>query len=529
VIGWTDHLTVAPIVVPMLAGIGILLIGERWRGAAITIGLASTLALVALSVVVLGIADGPVVRVYRLGNWPALFGIVLVLDRLAALMLVLTSTLGLAAFVFSLARWHRAGVHFHPLFQFQLMGLNGVFLTGDLFNLFVFFEVMLAASYGLALHGSGTARVRAGLHYLVVNLVASLLFLVGVSVIYGVAGSLNMADLATRMAAIADQDRALVEAGAAVLGIAFLIKAAMWPVGFWLSATYAAASAPAAAILSILSKVGVYAVLRVWLLLFGETAGQSAGFGGVWLTAGGLLTIGFGAIAVLATQSLPRLAGASVLISSGTLLAAIGTGRIEVTGGALFYLASSVLAIGAFFLLIELVERGREIGADVLALTREAYGDEEEEPGEEDEIGVAIPGTIAILGLGFMACAVLLAGLPPLSGFLAKFAILAPLFGGAEGGLPPTTWVLLAALILSGLASVVAMLRVGIEVFWTSPVETPPRVRVIEIAPVALLLVLCGALTIGAGPAMEYMHATAQALHMPQGYLGSVLAVQGGG
>jgi multicomponent K+:H+ antiporter subunit D len=128
-----------------------------------------------------------------------------------------------------------------------------------------------------------------------------------------------------------------------------------------------------------------------------------------------------------------------------------------------------------------------------------------------------------------MACAVLLAGLPPLSGFLAKFAILAPLFGGAEGGLPPTTWVLLAALILSGLASVVAMLRVGIEVFWTSPAETPPRVRVIEIAPVALLLVLCGALTIGAGPAMEYMYATAQALHMPQGYLGSVLAVQGGG
>ena len=527
---WTDHLTIAPIVVPMLAGIGILLIGERWRGASMAIGLASTLALVVLSIMLLDIADGPVVRVYRLGNWPALFGIVLVLDRLAALMLVLTSTLGLAAFIFSLARWHRAGTHFHPLFQFQLMGLNGAFLTGDLFNLFVFFEVMLAASYGLALHGSGTARVRTGLHYLIVNLVASLLFLVGVSAIYGVAGTLNMADLAARMAAIADEDRALVEAGAAVLAIAFLIKAAMWPVGFWLTGTYAAASAPAAAILSILSKVGVYAVMRVWLLLFGETAGQSAGFGGVWLTVGGLLTLGFGAIAVLATQNLPRLAGASVLISSGTLLAAIGTGRIEVTGGALFYLASSVLAIGAFFLLIELVERGREIGADVLAVTREAYGEEEEEePGEEDEIGVAIPGTIAVLGFGFMACAVLLAGLPPLSGFLAKFAILAPLFGGGEGGLPPTTWALLVALILSGLASVVAMLRVGIEIFWTSPAEPPPRVRVIELAPVVLLLALCGALTVGAGPALEYMQATAQALHTPQGYLGGVLAAQGGG
>ena len=131
------------------------------------------------------------------------------------MMVALASVLGFAAFVFSLARWHRAGAHFHPLFQFQLMGLNGAFLTGDLFNLFVFFEVMLAASYGLALHGSGTARVRAGLHYIVINLVASLLFLVGVSVVYGIAGTLNMADLAMRMRDVAAEDRALLEAGLA--------------------------------------------------------------------------------------------------------------------------------------------------------------------------------------------------------------------------------------------------------------------------------------------------------------------------
>ena len=156
------------------------------------------------------------------------------------------------------------------------MGLNGAFLTGDLFNLFVFFEVLLAASYGLALHGSGTARVRAGLHYVAINLAASLLFLVAVSVVYGISGTLNMADLARRMAGLAAEDRALLEAGLAVLGVAFLVKAAMWPLGFWLPATYAAASAPAAAILSILSKVGVYAVLRLWLLLFGGEAGAAS-------------------------------------------------------------------------------------------------------------------------------------------------------------------------------------------------------------------------------------------------------------
>jgi multicomponent K+:H+ antiporter subunit D len=438
-------------------------------------------------------------------------------------MLVLTSVLGLSALMFSLARWHRAGAHFHPLFQFQLMGLNGAFLTGDLFNLFVFFEVMLAASYGLALHGSGAARVRAGLHYITINLTASLLFLVGVSMIYGVAGTLNMADLAGRIPAIAAEDQALLEAGAAILGVAFLVKAAMWPLGFWLPTTYAAASAPAAAILSLLSKVGVYAVLRLWLLLFGEAAGNSTGFGGGWLLLGGLLTIAFGSMAVLATQNMARLAGASVLVSSGTLLAAVGVGQVAVTAGALFYLASSALAVAAFFLLVELVERGREAGADVLAVTREAFGEGEEEDLDEEEAGVAIPATTAILGMSFMGCALLLAGLPPLSGFLAKIAILAPLFGQG-GSVPAITWVLLAALLVSGLTTIVAMTRAGIDAFWASPAESVPRVRVIEIAPVALLLTLGLTLTAQAEPVMRYMQATAQSLHAPQDYVRSVLA-----
>jgi multicomponent K+:H+ antiporter subunit D len=527
VTGWTDHLVVAPVVVPMLAGAAMILAGDRRRGATVALGLASTAALVVLSVALLAVADAPAVRVYRLGDWPSIFGIVLVLDRLSAVMVALASALGLAAFTFSLARWDRAGAHFHPLLQFQLMGLNGAFLTGDLFNLFVFFEVMLAASYGMALHGSGAARVRAGLHYIVINLVASLLFLVGVSAVYGIAGTLNLADLAVRVRDVAAADRALLEAGLAVLGVAFLAKAAMWPLGFWLPDTYAAAGAPAAAILSVLSKVGIYAVLRVWLLLFGEGAGASAGFGAAWITAGGLLTLAFGSIAVLAAQNMARLAGASVLVSSGTLLAAAGAGQAAVTGGALFYLASSALAVGAFFLLIELVERGREVGADVLAVTREAFGTGEEgdEPGERDEVGLPIPATVAVLGISFMACALLLAGLPPLSGFLAKFAILAPLLAPAEGGAPATAWMLVVALVVSGLATVVAMARTGIDVFWASPADTVPRVGLVEAAPVGLLLILCGALTVGAGPAMDYMRAAAEALHAPRDYLQGVLAM----
>jgi multicomponent K+:H+ antiporter subunit D len=526
--GWTDHLLVAPILVPLLAGALMVLAGDGRRGLNAALGLTSTAALVVLALALLRLADaaGPgaedaaAVRVYRLGDWPAAFAIVLALDRLSALMVALTSALGLAALVFSLARWHRVGAHFHPLFQFQLMGLNGAFLTGDLFNLFVFFEVLLAASYGLALHGSGTARVRAGLHYVAINLTASFLFLVAVSVVYGISGTLNMADLAARMAGLAAEDRALLEAGLAVLGVAFLVKAAIWPLGFWLPATYAAASPPAAAILSILSKVGVYAVLRLWLLLFG---GEAGGFGGTWLTAGGLLTVAFGSAAVLAAQNMARLAGASVLVSSGTLLAAVGAGQVSVTGGALFYLASSVLSIAAFFLLIELVERGREVGADVLAVTREALGRDEDPDDDEEEVGVAIPATMAILGLGFMGCALLLAGLPPLSGFLAKFAMLAPLFSMVGGGPAATAWALMAALILSGLATVVAMTRAGIDAFWASPAGDVPRVGVVEIAPVALLLALCVGLTVLAGPVMGYMEAAARSLHAPQGYVSGVL------
>ena len=529
--GWADHLVIAPILVPMFAGAIMVLAGDRRRRLALGLGLASTILLLALSVALLVLADTSAVRIYRLGNWPSSFGIVLALDRLSAIMVTLVSVLGFAAFVFSLARWQRAGAHFHPLFQFQLMGLNGAFLTGDLFNLFVFFEVMLAASYGMALHGSGVARVRAGLHYIVINLLASLLFLVGVSVVYGIAGTLNMAELASRMADIATEDRALLEAGLAVLGIAFLVKAAMWPLGFWLPGTYAAASAPAAAILSILSKVGIYSVLRLWLLLFGEGAGESAGLGGTWLTLGGLLTIGVGAFAVLASQNLVRLAGASVLVSSGTLLAAIGLGQVAVTGGALFYLAGSVLAIGALFLLIELVERERDVGADVLAVTREAFGtgtqEEDGEPGERDAVGVPIPATIATLGVCFLTCALMLAGLPPLSGFLAKFAILSPLL--APGGSAPAAlaWVVTAALILSGLATVVAMLRAGVDAFWVTPAGMPTRVSVLEFLPVVLLLLLCIGLTVAAGPVLDYTTAAAAALHAPNDYLHAVLPMPG--
>jgi multicomponent K+:H+ antiporter subunit D len=303
----------------------------------------------------------------------------------------------------------------------------------------------------------------------------------------------------------------------------------MWPLCFWLPTTYAAASPPVASIFAILTKVGVYVVLRLWLLLFGEGAGPSAQFGGDWLFYGGMATAAFGMIGSLASQDMARLAAFSVLVSSGTVLAAAGMGQVAVTGGALFYLVSSTLGISAFFLLVELVERGREPGADVLAVTREAYGEGDEDLGEEEEVGLAIPATMGVLGLAFLGCALVIAGLPPLSGFIAKFALSTAAFNPsgmtAPGGEPVqmASWSLLALLILSGLSALIAMTRAGIRAFWAAPDRAVPRVRVIEMAPVAVLLILCVLQTIQAGPVMHFMQATAQALHESRDYVHSVL------
>lgn len=521
--GWAHHLIIAPVLLPVAAAAILLFIDERSRMTKGLISLAAALLLVVISFVLFRIESGPndFEGVYLLGNWAAPFGIVLVLDALSALMLLLTSLLGLAALVYSLARWHTVGAHFHTMFQLLLMGVNGAFLTGDLFNLFVFFEVMLAASYGLLLHGSGPLRVKAGMHYIAVNLAAALLFLIGVSLIYGTAGTLNMADLAARIPDIEPDRRMLMEAGAGVLGIAFLIKAGMWPLCFWLPTAYNAASAPVAGIFAILSKLGIYVILRLTMLLFSE--GPSAGFGSNVLLYGGIATLIFGTVGVLASQALGRLAGFSVLVSSGTLLMVLGINDGAVSSGALLYLVSSTLTIGAFFMLIELVERGQDAGANVLAVTMEAYGDADEDEPEEGD-GVTMPGTMAILGTCFAACGILLAGLPPLSGFVAKFAMLSAMMGTGAIGVPPTAavWTLVVLVILSGVASLIAMTRAGIRTFWSSIEGTVPRVLVIEIVPVMFLLSLTLALTVQAGPAMQYMDTTIRTLANPSIYIDTV-------
>ena len=520
-----EHLAILPIVVPLFAGALLALIDDRHHTLKLAINIAATVVLFAISLWLLADVHEGVARTttYNLGNWPVPYGIVLVVDPLSAVMVALTSILALGAVLFSAARWHRAGQHFNSLFQLLLMGLSGAFLTGDLFNLFVFFEVLLAASYGLALHASGRSRVKASLHYIAVNLASSSLFLIGATAIYGVAGTLNMADLAVRIPQLSPSDLTLFQTGAAVLGVAFLVKAGMWPLGMWLPATYSAAAPPVAAMFAILSKLGVYVILRLSALFFDES-GTSANFGDLVLQYGGIATIVFGTVGVLASQGVARIACFSVLVSSGTTLAVIGYGDAGATAGALYYLVSSTLALACLFLLIELMERGRSAGDDVLAITLEAYGDDEDLM-HEQEVGVATPGAFATLGAAFICCAILIAGMPPLSGFLGKFAIISAMLDlGAEGGVPAGAWALIGVLIVSGLAATVALMRHGINTFWVSLDGVLPAIRSVEAAAIVLLLGLGILMTVFAQPVMAYMSMAADTVYARGEYLATVLS-----
>jgi multicomponent K+:H+ antiporter subunit D len=522
------HLIVVPIVLPLLAAVLMLLVGDRRSRLKSVVNVGATFAGLLVAVEILRHVNGDgvpgAIGVYLASNWEAPFGIVLVADRLSALMLVLTGCVSLGSAVYAAAGWSRAGVYFHPLFQIQLMGLNGAFLTGDLFNLFVFFEVMLAASYGLQLHGSGWARVRSGMHYIAVNLLASSLFLVGLAMLYGVMGTLSMADVAAKLPLVSEADRGLLHAGIAILAVAFLTKAAIWPLNAWLMPAYTAASAPVAALFAVMTKVGIYTLLRVWTLLFSANAGPSAHFGAPVFLYGGLATIAFGVLGLMATLHLGRVAAFSIIVSSGTLLAAIGVGSASVTSAALFYLLSATLGASALFLLVELVERTGNIQRIPLL-------DVDVRPGEDtnlddDEtplVGRTFPASLALLALAFIACALLVAGLPPLSGFVAKLLLLEAL-SSAEPA--PAGWLLFGLLLVSGLVATVSMSRVGIRRFWAAGDRPPPRVQVIEVAPIIGLIFACAWLTLRAEPVIRYTSATAQALHAPAAYIAAVLSTK---
>ncbi|MBI1285806.1 MAG: monovalent cation/H+ antiporter subunit D [Thiobacillus sp.] len=520
------HLPVLPVVLPLIAGIVLLALrpgrppgappeGDqrlaayplrilRAHGLSLQrgISLIATLALVLLAIALAHATRDGNFLVYALGNWVAPYGIVLVVDRLAAWMLLMTSLLAVFALLYAIRGVDAGGRHFHVLFQLQLFGLNGAFLTGDLFNLFVFFEILLLASYGLLLHAGGRNRVRAGLHYVVINLVGSTLFLFAVGTLYGVTGTLNMADLAVKLARTPTENLALVQSAGLLLFGVFALKAALLPLYLWLPAAYSHTSAPVAALFAIMTKVGAYGILRVGSLMFGANAGPVAGLFDPWLAPLALATLVLGTFGVLASTTLKQQTAYLVVASIGTLLLAFGLGSVDALAAGLYYLPHTTFAIAALFLLADLIGRARGRFADRF------------------EPGPAMPGAPMLGGL-FFVVAVSITGLPPFSGFLGKFMLLQ-----AALDTPLLSWAW-SVVLATGFASMIALARSGSLLFYRThsthdPASlTPPTCA--ALAPVVGLLLLGIGLALWAGPLSQHTAATAAQLMAPQQYIEAVL------
>ncbi len=299
-----QHLPIIPILLPLLTAVFLLLPPlsktiERQRFVSITVNI--VMVIIAAQLLIISHQQGT--QLYILGDWQPPFGIVLVADRLSTLMVLLTSVLALAAQLYACAGDDHKGMYFHPLFMFQIMGVNGAFLTGDIFNLFVFFEILLMASYALLIHGGGKQKTKASVHYVILNLVGSSIFLFALGMLYGAVGSLNIADMAVKIRTLSVEEQAIAKAGGLMLLVVFGLKAAMLPLNFWLPRTYAAASAPVAALFAIMTKVGIYSILRVHTVMFGEDAGALANIAIPWLWPLALLTLAIGTVGVLASPT----------------------------------------------------------------------------------------------------------------------------------------------------------------------------------------------------------------------------------
>jgi len=510
-----NHIIVLAIILPIFSGALLLLLSRRPRAVRRRVNLATTILLVAVSVILVRTAAGGEVVVYQIGNWPAPYGIVLVLDRLSALMVLLSAVIGLLSLVYAIRGADTAGRSFHALFQFQLAGLNGAFLTGDLFNLFVFFEVLLLGSYGLLLHGGsrivcqgpecsslfgGPDRTRSALHYVMLNLVGSSLFLIAVGLIYAATGTLNMADLAAQMNEAAGLNQSLVEAGALLLLVVFGLKAALVPLHFWLVPAYSNASAPVAALFALMTKVGVYAIIRIHTLVFGDAAGPLSNFLTPWLMPLALVTFATGVVGVMASRSLRRLISYLILVSVGTLVAGIGLSNIAGLSGALYYLVHTTLVTAGLFLLADLVATQRQAVQDRL------------------QPGPAVSQVMPLATLFFIG-AVAIAGLPPLSGLVGKLMILQASIGHQIAGLLWTTFLVGTFFVL------VKLSRAGSMLFWkVDPgAEKAPAVGSLAFLAPAALLAASALLVIGGGTAVGYTEAAAEQVLSPQQYIGSVL------
>lgn len=502
------HWLIAPIILPAILGPFIVLAARYHIGIQRVFSLFGVIAMIAISAGLAWTASDGTILIYQLGDWAAPFGIILVGDMLSTMMVLLTSVLALFVLLYAIGSgWDDKGRHFHALFQFQLMGIFGAFLTGDLFNLFVFFEVLLIASYGLMIHAGGNERLRAGTQYVLFNLLGSTLFLFALGAIYAETGTLNMADLAGRADLIGPDATVGIRVAAVLLLLVFAIKAALVPLHFWLPSSYAEAPGPVAALFAIMTKVGAYAIIRVYTMIFPPQLEATTGLHDVWLQPAALISLALGTIGILAAKKLDRLVTFAVIGSMGMVMIAISMFTPEGIAAALYYIVHSTVAGAALFLIVDLVKSSR---ASLVLRPMPP-----------------IAGAALVAGL-FFAAAIAMAGLPPLSGFIGKLLIL-----DAAIDTPLAVWIWVVILVAS-LISVVGFGRAGSMVFWKANAIATDEDAQVPAAPNALACVATGGLvallalhTIFAGYAHDYMIATSAQLFAPEPYISAVIDTPG--
>ncbi len=496
------HIEILPILLPLFGAIAILFAKLLNHKTQQLLSILLVFLLILVNIIALSDVKNSGTLVYQLGNWPAPFGITLVLDKLSALLVLLTSVLALGSLWYAIARGvDGKGIHFHVLFQLQLFGLNGAFLTGDVFNLFVFFEVLLLASYALLLYGNGDQRVKFGMHYVVINLIGSTLFLFAVGTLYGVIGTLNIADMALKIANLSPDNQGVVAAAGLMLLFVFGLKAAMFPLYFWLPGAYSNTSAPVAALFAIMTKVGIYAIIRVHGTIFGPEAGELSFYHLPWVLGLGVITLVLGTIGVMSASRLKEQVAYLILTSVATLLIAIGVNSQTALSGAFYYTIHSTLIGAGFFLY-----------ADIFELLRGEYKD--------NLVRTPSFKNIILSGSLFFAFAIAIAGMPPLSGFFGKMMILS---GALESSL---TWLVYSAVLITSLGIIVALTRTGSRVFYHVLPDAKPLQESIswrDYLPVFYFLFLSVLMVILANPLSQYTNQCAALIYDVGNYISEVL------
>ncbi len=490
---------VLPLIIPLLTAI-ILLLARQWRHVQRWVSVLGALALFGVALALLALVWRNGILVAQIGNWPAPYGITLVADLFSAIMILLAGLMGLAVAVYSLASMdpQRERYGYYPLLHILLMGVCGAFLTGDMFNLYVWFEVMLVSSFVLMALGGERAQLEGTVKYVTLNLISSALFLAAVGSLYGVAGTLNMADLALQLSQVTQTG--LVTALSMLFLVAFGIKAAMFPLFFWLPASYHTPPVAVSAIFAgLLTKVGVYALIRVFTLIFV----QDVAFTHTVLLILAGLTMVTGVLGAVAQNSFRRILSFHIVSQIGYMVMGLGLFTPLALTGSIFYIMHHIIVKTNLFLISGVTHRLG--GSDQLKKLGGFYA--------------AYPG-LAVL---FLIPAFSLAGIPPLSGFWAKLILI-------QAGLGLQQYFIVAVALGVSLLTLFSMTKIWAEVFWK---PTPEGLEIDDatLGPgrLALLLpiVALAALTLVIGLTVEplYMLSTraAEQLLNPAAYIQAVL------